>query len=43
MAESLENPEEILNHGVSELSSTFTSLTLISTTTLKYGSEEKGS
>ena len=33
MAESLENPEEILNHGVSALSSTLTGLTLISTTT----------
>ena len=32
MAESLENPEEILNHGVSALSSTLTGLTLISTT-----------
>ena len=33
MAESLENPEEILNHGVSALSSTLSGLTIISTTT----------
>ena len=32
MAESLENLEEILDHGVSALSSTLTGLTLISTT-----------
>ena len=32
MAESLENSEEILDHGVSALSSTFTGITLISTT-----------
>ena len=32
MAESLENPEEIRNHGVPALSSTLTGLTLISTT-----------